>query len=410
MVFKYAISILSLTLFFFSCKKNSSNPINTNTDSFLVSVVNGYGSGKYKVGDTVNIFSTAYSSTQTFGSWTGTDIGLLNNSSGEWHTWFIMPAKDEVFTSNIINCTPFTLNYEQIKGETRLKPVYYYFPANHKGIVYLLHGTSGSAFYLVSGYEWQLMINDLVNNNYAVIITESEESTTNTDLNGDGKIRWNTTPIDTIANVDYANIRIIADTFYNRGVTNRSKPLFSIGMSNGGNFSAALSMIYKYKAGVSYCAPSGNYVAQNTSTPLLFCMAKFDNNPEVGATGNNNALSNVQTINGRGICAKYLIRERAPLYPERFARRGDISLGLSSNIFNELKANRFLDAKNYFIGYSEDFQSALNANPTMFPISVSLSPMQLAFVREQISLSVSDHQMYSDFNKATIRFLNNQCQ
>ncbi len=37
-----------------SCKKNSGTDIpTTSTDSFSVSVTNGYGSGKYKAGDTI---------------------------------------------------------------------------------------------------------------------------------------------------------------------------------------------------------------------------------------------------------------------------------------------------------------------------------------------------------------------
>ena len=181
-------------------------------------------------------------------------------------------------------------------------------------------------------------------------------------------------------------------------------------MSNGGYFSSALSAIYNYKAGVSYCAPSGGAIAQITNSPFQFCMARFDNNPNVGPAGNANALTNSQTIAGRGICSKYFIKERSPLYPERFARRGDISISQSTAVFNELRANHFIDAKNYFVGYSDSLQSALAANPSLFPQLGSLNLSQQYFVITQINLAVSDHQMYSDYNRATIKFLNSQCQ
>ncbi|HVZ95885.1 MAG TPA: hypothetical protein VG847_03345 [Chitinophagaceae bacterium] len=394
-----------------SCKKSATTtPVPPPaSDSFAVTVNNGYGSGKYKAGDTVHIFSGAYSSSQVFGTWSGSDTSLLN-APDEWHTWFIMPQKNVSFTGSVQGIPSFTLQYEQIKGRDRLKPVYYYFPQGHAGIVYLLHGTGGNAANIVAEYEWQLLINDLVNNKFAVIITESEEATTNTDLNGDGVLRWNTTPWDTATNVDYANIRIITDTFYSRGLTGSSEPKYSIGMSNGGNFSAALSAIYNYKAGVSYCAPSGGAIAQITNSPLQFCMARFDDNPNVGTTGNANALSNSQMMTGRGICSKYFIKERSPLYPERFARRGDISIAQSAAVFNELKANHFMDAKNYFIGYSDSLQSALAVNPSAFPQLSSLNLSQQYFVITQVNLAVSDHQMYSDFDRATIKFLKTQCQ
>jgi hypothetical protein len=396
-----------------SCSKNNSSssnpPVTPGSDSIVVTIVNGYGSGKYKTGDTVHIFSNAYADNQLFDTWSSADISLLNTPL-EWHTWFIAAQKNVSFTGSVKTIPSFTLQFEQVRGRDRLKPVYYYFPAGHKGFVYLLHGTGGSAQNTAASFEWRQLYKDLISDNFGIIITECEESTTGVDANGDGKIRWNYAPADTVNNVDYANLRIITDTFYNRGMTSRSKPRYSAGMSNGGAFSAALSYIYKYKAGISYCAPSGAAVAQASFTPLQFCMARFDNNENVGPQGNADALTNSQTLSSRGICSKYLIKERSPLYPERFARRGDITIAKSGTVFNELKAKGYLDKKNYFIGYSDTLVAAYQSNPGSYPELNSLTIQQRLFVIEQIDLAVSDHQMYSDFNRATIKFLNTQCQ
>jgi len=398
-----------IILSFISCNKSDDpiNPVIPVTDSFTVVVNNGYGSAKYKVGDTVHIFSNAYSSTQSFDQWSG-DINVLN-APNEWHTWFIMPNSNVSVTGSIKNISPFTLQYEQIRGRDRLKPVYSYFPAGHKGIVYLLHGTGGTALNLVNNFEFIQLIKDLVTDGFAVIVTEAEEATTGVDANADGKLRWLTTPVDTLTNVDYVNIRNITDTFYNRGITDRSKPRYSIGMSNGGSFSSLLSYAYNFKAGVSYCAQMGSVLAQISAIPFQFCMARFDNNENVGAAGNAEALSNSTTLSGRGICSKYFIKERSPLYPERFARRGDISIAQSQAVFAELKSQHFLDSKNYFIGFSPSLVTAYQANPASFPAISSLTLLQIAFVLEQIDLAVSDHQMYSDYNRATLKFLNTQC-
>ncbi len=403
--------LIVITLFsFISCKKTSSGttPPVVTTDSFTVSVNNGYGAGKYKIGDTVHIFSTAYTDAQAFDKWSSTDVSLLN-AFEEWHTWFIMPAKDVAFTGSIKAVTPVTLQYEMIRGRDRMKPVYYYFPAGHKGFVYLLHGSGGSALNVATSFEFKQLYKDLVNDNFGIIITEAEEATTGIDANGDGKLRWGYSPYDSVTNVDYANIKIITDTFYNRGITNRTKLRYSAGMSNGGAFSASLSSLFKYTAGISYCAPSGTPVAQISTTPFQFCMARFDNNENVGPQGNADALNNSGTFASRGICSKYLIKEHSPLYPERFARRGDITIAQSTAVFNELKSKGYLNSKNYFIGYSDAFVTAYQANPTSFPQLNSLNPLQKAFVVEQIDLAVSDHQMYSDFNRATLKFLNKQC-
>ncbi len=403
------LPLICLT-FFFACKKDGSTipPNTTPVDSAVVTVNNGYGSGKYKIGDTVHLFSTAYSTSQLFDTWSSTDASLLNGKD-EWHTWFIMPAKNVNFSGSIKNINPVNLTLEQIMGRDRLKPVYYFFPPGHKGFVLLLHGSGGTAQHFVNSYEYQQLIKDLVTDNFGVIVTEAEESTTGIDVNGDGKIRWATTPYDSVTNVDYANIKIITDVFYTRGVTNRSKLRYSVGMSNGGNFSSYLSSLFSYKAGVSYCAPSGAPIAALSVTPLQFCMARFDNNENVGPTGNANALTNSQTLTNRGICSKYYIQEHSPLYPERFARKGDITTAKSISLFNELKSKSYLTSKNYFIGFSDALITAYQANPTSFPELNSLTISQKLTLIEQIDLAVGDHQMYSDYNRATLKFLNTQC-
>ncbi len=162
--------------------------------------------------------------------------------------------------------------------------------------MYLLHGTDRSARNLVNNFEWITMINDLVAAGYGIIVTEAQEVSLNTDLNSDGKIQWVLAPADTLTNPDYGNMLALADTFYARGYTQPAFPLYSIGMSDGGAFSAALSYIYHFAAGVSYCAPTGTTVTSASTTPFQFCMAKYDDNAEVGAAGNATALVNSNAL------------------------------------------------------------------------------------------------------------------
>lgn len=405
---KQFVVYLFLTMFIVCCKK-STDPLvilPPVADSFVVSVNNGYGSGTYKKGDTVHIWSKEPIATEIFDTWTG-DNTLLNTN--DWHAWFIMPARNASFTSNLKTITAFSLTFQQIRGRDRLKPVYYYFPAVHKGFVYLLHGSGGSAQQLTSSFETQHIIKELVADGFAVIITEAEEATTGIDANGDGKLRWLTFPVDTLTNIDLANIKVITDTFYNRNITNRNKQRFSLGMSNGGAYSFILSYAYNYKAGISYCAQGGAVLASVSNVPFQYCMQRFDNNENVGPQGNAGALTNSQTLISRGVCSKYLINDHSPLYPQRFARRSDISLATSAAIFNEIKNRNFLDQKNYFKGFSSEIVTAIQLNPAQFPVIASLTINQKAFVLEQIDCCITDHQFYSDFTKASLKFLNTQC-
>jgi hypothetical protein len=70
-----------------------------------------------------------------------------------------------------------------------------------------------------------------------------------------------------------------------------------------------------------------------------------DNNPSVGAAGNAEAFSDFNSFTGRGVCSKYFINERSPIYPERFARSGAISTTQSVAIYNELKSKGYIDNK-----------------------------------------------------------------
>lgn len=377
-------------------------------ESFTVTINNGYGTGMFKVGDTVHIFSKEWADNQIFDSWIG-DVNVLPFGN-EWHEWFLMPARNIELTAVIKQSAAFALVATSIRGKNSMKQVYYYFPANHKGIVYLLHGSGGQASNWINLYEYYSLIKDLVADGFAFVITEAEERSLNTDTNGDGKIRWLLTPADTINNVDYANIRIMTDTLINRGLTTKAKPRFSIGMSNGGAFSAALSALYNFKAGVSYCAQSGDAIAQFTTAPLQYCMAGNDNNENVGQAGNATAIANSNTLQSRNICSKIFFNERSPLYPERFARLPGISIALSTALFNEIKEKSYLDNKNYFKTYSSFLVRDYTANPALFPVLSSLTNAQKIFFSEAVNCVVADHQFYGELNKTTIQFLNSQCQ
>jgi hypothetical protein len=398
------------TLLYCSCQKSSNNnpaPV-TNSDSATVTVVNGYGSGTYKIGDTVHVWSNPAADSYVFDQWTGY-TSLLQNS-GEWHNLFVMPAQNVTLTANQKAITPFTLKIEKIKGVSISKNVYYYFPVTQKGVAFLLHGSGGSALNLVINYEWMQMIKDLVAAGYAVIVTEAEESSLNTDLNGNGSLQWKTTPIDSTTNVDLGNIKAIRDTFYARGYTNSSVPLYSIGMSNGGAFSCCLSYLYKFKSSVSYCAQAYKAIFDVSTTPYQFCMAKNDDRPEVGATGNADALTNSQGLNSRGVCSKYFLNDRSPVYPERFARRSDISVATSTALFKEFQHNNWLTAKNFLKAASDSISKVCLANTGVYPTYNALNLLQRDFVNMEIDVMFAGHQFYSDLNKSTIRFLDSRCQ
>ena len=406
---KSIVSILgvsfSLLLIMVSCTPTTVTSPISNSGPFTVTVNNGYGSATYNAGDTVHIWSRECSNSETFTHWTGDTLSFAGKN--EWHTWFIMPPQNITVTAGFqpIN---YNMTHEMIMGKNLLKNVYYNLSLTNKGIVYLFHGAGGSASYWVDNYEPVALLKDLIANGFGIIITEAEEVSLQS---GGGTPRWNTTTLDSNANADFANLIAITDTFCNRGFTRHNLPQYSIGQSNGGSASIAVSSYFGFKAGVAYCAAGGaaGSALSASYTPILFCLEQLDNNSLMGQAGDANAISNSGTLKGRGICSAYFINIPSPLYPERFARNPVITVSQSQQIFAEIKANNLLDAKNHFSGYYARLTSAIKANPKGFPVTNALTPAQQNVVYEQLNCVTTAHQFFSDHNKITIQFLNNPC-
>lgn len=392
---KHLVIILTL----FLCAK-------IHSQTHTLTVIGGYGSGNYQSGDTVHIWCEAYDNTKTFSHWMG-DIQYLEMPH-EWHTSFIMPDQNVSVTAELDNMPPYTINYEQIMGENNLKNVYSCFPTYMKGLIYLLHGTGGKAANWINSVEYRSFVNCAIADSFGIIVTEAEEITLNTDLNGDGKLRWQGMPIDTLNGIDYLNIEAITDTFIHRGNITFSIPKISVGMSNGGSFSALISYINNYRAGISYCASSIQGVYSVRHNPFAFRMAKYDDNEQVGPIGNFEAWQNDSILESRGICHEYKIHDRQPIYPERFARISGISVSSSQAIFNDLYNNNLLDNKNYAL-HSDTIMNNVLAHPNLYPNITALSGSLRKEVLNQISTSNAEHSFYSDYNFETLDFIQNLC-
>lgn len=374
--------------------------------SFQLSVINGYGSGLYNVGDTVHIWGIECGNDKSFSGWTG-DISHLFTPD-EFHSKLIMPAKDIIVTGQVKTLPNYQVAADIIKGRDTLKKVLHYFPQDCRGVVYIFHGTSGSA----SAWMLRTGNRDFVNaviatDTLGFIITEAEEITRGRDLNGDGNLRWFVLPIDSVNNVDYANIKAITDTLIYRGKFNRATPRYSMGMSNGGSFSAGVSHLFNYRAGVSYCASSNPLIFTNRNTPFAFRMALYDDHEEVGPVGNYHAFQNDSILASRGICHDYVLYDRQPLYPERFARIEGITTSMSISIFNELKSNGRLDQKNFAIEF-DSIVSHIQANPTLYPVLLS-QPSNVKLILTEIRTSSALHEFFPDLNARTLKFFSDPC-
>ena len=374
--------------------------------TFNLTVNNGYGSGTYQAGDTVHIWSVAYDSTKTFGQWTG-DIASLHRPK-EWHTTLTMPNQNISVTAVIDNMPAYSITYELMQGLNNPFNVYYYFPPNPIGIVYLFHGTGGSAENFIYGVENRSFTNASIARGYAIVSMDAEEVTLNQDIDGDGGRRFMTQPIDTISNVDYRNIKKITIEFINRGWITAGTTRFSIGMSAGSNFSAATSYIWNF-TGVGYCSRAQNTGFDVRLSPFAYRLSRYDDNPSYNyPVGLQQALANVALLDTRGICNDLYENDRQPIYPERFARVPGISVANSILMYNELVVNNQIDANGYALN-SSVIEANVLANPSAYPTIVSFVNSGITGMVSQIGASNAEHSFYSDYNAATLDFFADPC-
>ena len=381
------------------------------SQTFQLTVEKGYGSTSASPGDTIHIWAEEWGAARTFDHWSG-DTAFLE-MPGEWHTRVIMPAHDVTVTANTSllpagAANPFS--FEQIQGKNILKPVYYYFPQGGlpKLVVWLWHGTGGSAKnWIWKDFEMRQFCNYLIANDVAIIVTESDESTLNTDLDGDGNLRYNYSP-DTVDNYDVANVRAIRDTFINRGRMNGQTPQAALGFSAGGAFAVTIATFLNWQAAVSHNSSGSAYI-QYTKTPVLLSMTQEDMHPDVGPVGNQEAYDNWQYLLDKGQCAQFFFLRPSPLYPQRFKRIPGIGTAASYALSNELAANGCLGTGGYLVKSPNQIEDMVVANPQNWPNLLSYSDTVRQWLKDELAVMWTSHHYHHDFMAADLAFLLNPC-
>lgn len=383
--------------------------ITIHAQTHTLTVLNGYGSGAYQSGDTINVWAVSFYNQSYFDRWTGDTITM--NDPLDWHTRIVMPDHDITVEANIGQLPPEAVYLtSEIQGADTLKKVWIGFPGPGvlKGLVWMFHGTNGSGENFFRNNDMLLCVNKLMSLGYAVISMDCEEKTKETDFNGDDVYRWDYT-FDSLVNIDLRNVKAIRDTMVQRGWIDAGITDIAYGYSAGGAFATHIATQLGWRAGISHNYPGVSWVAANGFTPLLLSMTQNDDNAEVGPAAAIQAQANVATLLDRHVCAAYRYALSQPLYPERFTRSADISLTLSQSIFQELKQNQVLDEHNYLLLKSEELLPVVVQNPTAWPVLLSLDQSQRVFFGDEIDETYATHRFNSDLFGSDVRFLLSLC-
>lgn len=127
----------------------------------------------------------------------------------------------------LVGCQPVTPHAVVQHSTFEGFDVISYVPPNPTGLIYLFHGTGGSAD-IAEKVESVDVLNQFVDHGYGFVATSSTERT--------GDKRWNVSDPSLTTNSDLARLtRLQAHLVATTGV-DASTPLFGIGMSNGSRF------------------------------------------------------------------------------------------------------------------------------------------------------------------------------
>ena len=370
-----------------------------------MSVIGGYGSGNYRPGTSVHVWSAASTTEQVAEPWSG-DVALLEDPN-EWHTTFVMPNSD-VSLEAVSSDQTASLTVETFRGVTAVdKRVRYYFQPGMRGVVLFSHGTGGSDAFLESTEAYPLTL-ALVADGYGVMSTQAEESAAG-DQNGDGKERWNTRARAT--NTDLANLEALFDDFEARGLIPPGTPKFALGMSAGGSFSHFLGTVgntavarlfpqLRFNAVVAYCADAtASRSATVSTTPSAWFMCGAEDNPEVS---NAEAQINEAILRSRGVPTDFIEHPPSPLYDDRFARIDGIDTTTSAVMADELRDAGYVDEAGFITVDADQIAADVLANPGHFP-TISSHPLVVA-IRSQVKTMRAEHSMYADYTQRNIDF------
>lgn len=387
--------------------------INTFAQSFTLTINEGYGSGTYQEGDSVHIWSKAPLNLSVFTHWTGEGLQYLTYDN-EWHVILYVPESTE------IGALEFTAHYDAIPNTTQMgrdsfylwaldsfgvyqakyKEINYAIPPNPKAMVFLLHGTGGSGRSFFQRFERVTLVKDLIYNGYAVFGVDANETIMG-DINHNGKIQWNnnfTVNSNPENHLELKNIAASRDSIITKFSFPEDIPTFTLGMSNGANFSDQCASALGYNASAHITA-RGRILAYSRENiaPVIWVMSENDHQEEAdNVTAYQNYITMTEEMGQTG---EFHIFKRSPLYPQRFRRNLiNITLNQSKMIFDSLVSQGYLDDQYYLnsLLYTDSQNS--------FYGQFGLQGAQRKGVIDQLACANADHVLHADYNKNIIRF------
>ncbi len=269
-----------------------------------------------------------------------------------------------------------------------------YVPAHPKGLVYLFHGTGGSADFATK-VDTVDVLNRFVADGYGYVSTSSTERT--------GNKRWLQSDPSLTTNPDLARLTRLQQHLVDTTGVTRSTPLVGIGMSNGARFVTLWGQTWK-DAGYPVKAiwASHGRIASPVATltvPTIFSTSENDFTVPSGGV----VVDDARTTNA-GTPTRFFNSLETPLTAPRFQRIPGIDQNEANQIVAALKKTGVWDAQGQRV-VSDVQQAAAQATTAQLPASVTAEGLGNEVVNE-VARVLAVHQFTSEFGADALAFVN----
>jgi len=436
--------------------------VNAAPTTFTLTVVDGFGSGTYAVGTSVDVFTNPAASGAAFSFWTGNTSNMVDASS--YHTTVTAPAGSSItvtanYTLGVPVVTPTVAMVPGTDTGTTANRVTtpsvpaspisigYEIPPSHPaGIIFEFHGSTGSYADWFVQTDNVAFAAEALAAGYGIIAVNSAAT---------GYWDYKTTYPN---NLDFQNVQATITYLTGLGVMSSADKIYGIGVSDGGYFESAVSRVLGFRAsalnisgGLSpYFDPSVNIPTvggiSHTLTPTIFEMEQQDGTSGVIASGpypavigigpsgieqgycdatelqaltnpapacNTSVTPNPYLVSVPGI--EFYMNPPSPAYPGRMAQVAGVSTSTAQVIDAWMQTQGCINANGKIL--ADPYQSVdYNASPVNFNCSpppllaqfgaapYNLTAAEANNLMGEFTLAYSEHKFMAEFNDKVLAF------
>jgi hypothetical protein len=289
-----------------------------------------------------------------------------------------------------VTTTPVTSRVVVTQGTFEGHTTYSYVPANPVGVVWLFHGSGGSADF-ATRIESTDVLNTLTARGYGFVATDSTQRT--------GDKRWDVDHTTSATNPDVARLERLQQHVVATTSAEPTTPLYGIGMSNGSSFVSVwaealkrdgypVKAVAKYLAGVPFVVKAGTGV----TTPTQMVVAV--NDTIVNPAKLRRDLADIQASGIDGRLDE--IRERAVL-AARLLRVPGITLAIADSVVGAIRSAGIIDGAGNRIVPVVDLVARLQAVTLPATVPATLRND----VSNEIAAMLALHQFNAEFKVQT---------